>query len=572
MTTAPKMTTKIRKAGLKAAMLTTAVLAASSTSSAEISGKLTSADGEVIPGAIVRLSNVQEGLSESVYSDAQGEYTLQTDLTGELRLRIRAHYFTDYEEQVTLGQEQGVVDKHVQMELLVTDRAISESLAASYHFNELPFDTGENEPFTREKFQLECLSCHQLGNPFTRTVRPAESWQQSVKRMHAYMGALDITEKDKRRAEILAEGFDGRPTDMRPEFPFDEALVNTKIYEYQLPSSDLPHDAYVHSETGLVYTVDQGADGMYVTDLEKGETEFFPHPEQGMPLGGIFTVLGVPPAMNKVSVRHGPHSLAEGRDGKLYVTNSYSAAIGVFNPKTNEWEHKIPLPGNAPYPHTIRVDDQGILWFSVPGTEQIGRLDPQSQEITLIELPEPRPVAITPAVLTYGVAVSSHDGSIWYSRLWGNRIGRIDPNTLDVTEIESPVFGPRRLRFAEDGTLWLTGFGRGEIARIDTKVMDVKVYEMPEFAPNSRPGPYSLNIAPGTGQVWINETMTDHIYKFDPESEKFVAYPAPLRGTYTRDVTFTKEGWACMSNNPIPVQALEDYTGVLMCLDPNYRP
>ncbi|MDO3720261.1 carboxypeptidase regulatory-like domain-containing protein [Marinobacter sp. chi1] len=565
------MTTRTSLAGLRVATLSTAVLAASSASAAVITGKLTNNEGEAIAGAIVRLSDVQNGLSESVYTGADGGYVLETDLKGELRLRFRAHYFEDFEEQVVLGSADSALEKNIRMVALETDRQISESLAASYHFNELPFDTEEDQPFTREKFQLECLSCHQLGNPFTRTVRPAESWRQTVQRMHAYMGAVGITEKDKRRAEIFAEGFDGKPTDMRPEFPFDPALTHTKVYEYQLPSSGVPHDAYVHSDNGLVYTVDQFADGMYVTDLDTKETRFVPHPEQDMPLGGIFTVLGVPPAMNKVNVRHGPHSLAEGPDGKLYTTNSYSASIGVFNAETNQWEEKIPLPGNAPYPHTIRVDKEGILWFSVVGTEQIGRLDPKTQEVTLITLPEPRPVAITPAVLTYGVAVSSLDGSIWYSRLWGNRIGRIDPETLEVTEIESPVFGPRRLRFAEDGILWQTGYGHGEIARIDTRTMDIKVYEMPEFSPDARPGPYSLNIAPSTGDVWINETMTDHIYRFDPKAEEFVAYPAPLRGTYTRDVTFTDEGWACMTNNPIPVQALEEFTGVLMCLDPNYR-
>lgn len=565
------MSAKSCATGLKVVVLSAAMTSAFPISAAVISGELSDSKGDPIAGALVRLSDIQRGVSESVYSDAKGHYVLETALDGELRLRFRAHYFADYEEQVVLDGADAWLRKNLSMETLNTDREISESLAASYHFNELPFDSEEEQPFTRDKFQLECLSCHQLGNPFTRTVRPADSWQQSVRRMHAYMGAVGITEKDERRAEIFAEGFNGEPTEMRPEFPYNQALVNTKVYEFQLPGSGVPHDAYVHSGNGLVYTVDQFSDGMFVTDLNSGETEFVPHPEQGMPLGGIFTVLGVPPAMNKVNVRHGPHSLAEGQDGKLYVTNSYSASIGVFNPETNLWEQKIPLPGNAPYPHTIRVDNDGILWFSVVGTEQIGRLDPTTGDITLIQLPEPRPVAITPAVLTYGVAVSSHDGSIWYSRLWGNRIGRIDAKTLEVTEIESPVFGPRRLRFAEDGILWQTGYGHGQLARIDTKTMQVKVYDMPEFAPDARPGPYSLNIAPKTGDVWINETMTDHIYRFDPVAEEFIAYPAPLRGTYTRDVTFSEEGWACMTNNPIPVQALEEFTGVLMCLDPNYR-
>ncbi|WP_226668459.1 carboxypeptidase regulatory-like domain-containing protein [Microbulbifer aggregans] len=538
---------------------------------ATISGKVTDSKGKPVSGAIVRLSDVQAGRSESVYTDSDGRYVLDTQLSGELRLRVRGHYFADNQQMVRLKSDKDQLSHSVKLAKLDSDQAISDSLAASYHFNTLPFDTEEGAPFTRDKFQLECLSCHQLGNPFTRIVRPAESWEQSVRRMHAYMGAVDVTEKDRRRAEIFAEGFNGKPTEMRPQFPIDEALAHTKIYEYQLPASGVPHDAHVYSRNGFVYTVDQFTDGLYITDLKSSKTRFVPQPEEGMPLGGKFTKMGVPPAMNKINVRHGPHSLAEGQDGKLYVTNSFSGSIGIFNPETEHWEKSVPLPGIAIYPHTIRVDAEGVLWFSIVGTEQVGRLDPESQKVTLIDLPTPTPVAITPAVLTYGVAVNSHDGSIWYSRLWGNKIGRIDAKTLKVTEIESPVFGPRRLRFAPDGILWQTGYAHGQIARIDTKTMNVKVYDMPEFAEGARPGPYSLNISPDTGDVWVNETMTDHVYRFVPAEERFIAYPAPLRGTYTRDMSFTDDGLVCMSNNPIPVQALEEFTGVLMCIDPDYR-
>lgn len=565
------MREKNRISRVQALALGIVTLLAMPAGAATISGKVTNSEDEPVAGALVRLSDVQAGRSESVYTDSDGQYLLDTKLNGELRLRVRSHYFADDQQMVRLKNNQDRLSHSITLEKLNTDQAISDSLAASYHFNTLPFDTEEDAPFTRDKFQLECLSCHQLGNPFTRIVRPAKSWEQSVRRMHAYMGAMDVTEQDRRRAEIFAEGFDGKPTAMRPQFPFDAAVSQAKIYEYQLPASGVPHDAYVHSNDGLVYTVDQFADGIYITDLDSAQTRFVPQPEEGMPLGGKFTQMGVPPAMNKINVRHGPHSLAEGLDGKLYVTNSFSGSIGVFNPTSQTWEESVPLPGIAIYPHTIRVDAEGTLWFSIVGTEQVGRLDPKSQEVTLIDLPKPTPIAITPAVLTYGMAVNSYDGSIWYSRLWGNKIGRIDAKTLEVTEIESPVFGPRRLRFAPDGILWQTGYAHGQIARIDTKTMDVNVYDMPEFAKDARPGPYSLNISPDTGDVWVNETMTDHVYRFVPSEERFIAYPAPLRGTYTRDVSFTDDGLVCMSNNPIPVQALEEFTGVLMCIDPDYR-
>jgi hypothetical protein len=46
----------------------------------------------------------------------------------------------------------------------------------------------------------------------------------------------------------------------------------------------------------------------------------------------------------------------------------------------------------------------------------------------------------------------------------------------------------------------------------------------------------------------------------------------PLTGTYTRDMTFTKEGKVCTSNNPFPPMALEGGTLELICIDPNYQP
>ena len=170
----------------------------------------------------------------------------------------------------------------------------------------------------------------------------------------------------------------------------------------------------------------------------------------------------------------------------------------------------------------------------------------------------------------YGIDINPADGSIWYSRLFGDKIGRIDPVTLEVLEFDSPVRGPRRLRFnQQDGTLWLTGYSEGELARITTNAngFDSKVYPLPEFAKGFPPAPYALGVHPQTGDVWVNENMTDRIFRFIPEQERFIAYPVPLTGTYTRDFTFTEDGKACTSNNPLPMAALEGGIGELICIE-----
>ena len=65
----------------------------------------------------------------------------------------------------------------------------------------------------------------------------------------------------------------------------------------------------------------------------------------------------------------------------------------------------------------------------------------------------------------------------------------------------------------------------------------------------------------------MNENMTDRIFRFIPEQERFIAYPVPLTGTYTRDFTFTEDGKACTSNNPLPMAALEGGIGELICIE-----
>ena len=164
------------------------------------------------------------------------------------------------------------------------------------------------------------------------------------------------------------------------------------------------------------------------------------------------------------------------------------------------------------------------------------------------------------------------DGSIWYGRLFADKIGRINPDTLDITEYDSPVSGPRRMHFDKKGVLWVTGYSEGNLARIEPRGFISKVYALPEFAPGFRPAPYALGVHPDTQDIWINENMTDRIYRFIPAEERFVVYPVPLSGTYTRDMTFTAEGRVCTSNNPIPPPALEGGVLEILCIDPNYQP
>ncbi len=539
-----------------------AFLASGSVSAATLTGTVKAADGQPIHGAMVRLKDAKKNLAETVYSDSKGQFQLRTDMEGgNLELRVRAPYFRDQKGLVAL-EEEATLDQQVVMEKMTGDQEISDSLPAIFHFSKLPFETGEDSEFRRETFQRDCAGCHQFGNAFTRWPRTAEQWIPTVRRMHGYMGNKDEA-MIARRAELLAKGYDGKPVTKRPQFDVDVEIHTAKIYEYALPGIIFPHDAEVSHDTGLVYTVDRHGNKMIVTDLEAGKSTYVDQPISKSPLAN---------GANGYTGRShlpGPHSLTLGKNGLWYTTNATSGSIGVFDANTSEWSKEYDLPLPAHYPHTIRADKQGVIWFTLAGSQQIGRVDPATDKVTLINLPKQKPLGIALSTTPYGIDVNPNNGQVWYARLYGDRIGYVDPKTLEVREFDSPVKGPRRLRFDAKGQMWLTGYSEGMIARINTETMENRIYAMPEFDDGYRPAPYALGIHPQTQEIWINEVMTDHVYRLQPDTGKFIAYPLPLRGTYTRDFSFTESGWACTANSPIPNAALEDFTAGLFCIDPN---
>ncbi len=514
-----------------------------------------------LKGVMVRVTNETSGISESIFTDEKGRYALSTRLAGAVTVRFRLPYYQDETNKLTL-----IVGKPVKLQAVLkpmTDlEQISESLPSAYHFGNLAFDKDPKAIFSRQNLQRDCAGCHALGNSVTRAPRPLDQWVDMVKTMQGFLGNPD-PKLIERRAALLYAGFKGQPPKVRPVFPVDDEIQRAVIHEYRLDNTVFPHDADINPADGLMYTVDRSGSQMAVTDLDSGKSVLVKQPPSMRP------AIGAGDSYSSRSKEPGPHSLALGKSGYWYTTNAGSDEIGVFDPKTRTWKASFVLPEPARYPHTIRIGPDGIIWFTLAASSQVGRLDPVSGNIKLINLPKLKPRGGAGGTLPYGIDVSPVDGRVWYARLWGDKLGAIDPKTFAVTEFDSPVEGPRRLRFDAKGKLWVTGYSEGMIAKIDPASMKSEVYPMPEFAAGYRPAPYALAIHPVTQEVWINETATDRVYRFLPKEKRFIVYPMPLRGTFTRDFTFTASGWACTTNSPILNAALEGNETEVICIDPS---
>ena len=205
-------------------VITVALIIAPPAVAGTFSGTITDSGGGALEGVMIRTTDGVSGMSETIFSNAEGAFRLETALAGTLRVRLRTPYYRDLETKIELAAD-GAVDRALVMTAMTGDKEISDSLPAAYHFGSLAFETGDDAVFNQFQFQRDCLSCHQLGNAMTRNARDPASWHQTIVRMHRYMGGRFDAKLRRRRSVILSQGFDGEPIMVRPEFPLDPSLA-----------------------------------------------------------------------------------------------------------------------------------------------------------------------------------------------------------------------------------------------------------------------------------------------------------------------------------------------------------
>jgi streptogramin lyase len=542
------------------ALVVGALLAAQSVLAAAIDGHVVDGDDAPIAGALITLFRADGLYSETVYSDNKGRFHLDTALEGKLTLRARAPRFADAQQSVDLSAKGGAKAAFA-LRRLTMPNELSDGLTGSAQFKRLKFKSEKQ----REDFQNDCLSCHQIGNERTRKAAPKEYWQATVERMLAFVGSSDKqTLADY--VELLSTAFDGKPyvveqsTDVAPE------MLRAKITEWKLPGAIIAHDGEVDPKDGRFYLVD--GDAVFITDPVANRTETVPVPAMGVPLGGNFPAMGLPIPIGMNQSRHGMHSLQYGPDGRFYITSALGGTITSFDPKSREFKD-YPIGGGALWPHTLRFDGKGIAWFTISISNQVGRFDPASGDTKVIDLPKTTNRPTAGFMFPYGIDVSPIDGSVWYTRLWAGKVGRIDPKTLAVKEFDPPLSGPRRLRFDASGTLWIPAFGTGSLVKLDTKTMRYTKYDMPRLSPGESEAPYAVAVDPRRQDVWITSNMSDRLFRFLPKEKRFITYRMPTRGTYTREFFFPADGRICSPASPLPAapDVIEGGMDTIVCLD-----
>jgi virginiamycin B lyase len=568
-------------------------LLGASAHAASFTGTVSLPDGKPAFGAMVTVFDAAREKRETVYTDAQGRYTIRTAYAGALDIRVRLANYAD--KRITrnaAADELARVD--LALQAFADAQTASDALSASAHNARLPWKDVASE---RPPFVSQCNYCHQMGNSTTRMPQSHEQWMGTIRKMEGILAMLKVSDK-KNIAGVLSRGFDGKPVSAVHNYGASAELARAKVEEWLLGDAlSFIHDLDV-GEDQILYGTDEGHDILWTLDRASGRIEQHRLPDIDLPRGGKFSGMELP--IGTFSGKHGPHSMAQTKDGRIWITNALSSTLMSFDPAKKVFK-TYPVGKDALYPHTVRVDKNDIVWFTIVASNQMGRFDPKTETMTVMRLPSNgflRWVSdmLFPTLLRiaswfpesslhlylshqqffghnimafpYGIDVNPVDGSIWYAKLYANKIGRIDPQTMAVTEFDTPLQGPRRPRFDAQGVLWIPAFDESGLMRFDTATATFESWKIPGVGDNEYETPYALNVDRASGDVWLAANNSDRILRFTPATKTFQSYPSPTRVTVLRDFAFTRDGRVCSSSSNLPAYAIEDQRPSFICVDP----
>ena len=542
-----------------------------------------------IVGAMVTFRFGNPFQEKTVFTSDEGHYEI-AGLSGGTgyTVRVRRIGWQDLvTRDTTVSSDNGSLDFTM---VRHTDAAKVAAQLPANHWYGLVLEKIDNDQ-EREQLVRQCTYCHQQGNAATRVQRPVEEWHKVLSLM-ARMGAGLDGELNAKIPELFNSAY--HPDNAIPKLtkgfgqpgfapPPSATVRQAVIDEYELGGrSSVQHDMIVGHE-GIVYSVDMTTDHLFRLDPSKtdGERESYPIPSGNLPLGGV-DPSGALPA--NTSMRVGPHSLQVGVDGDIWITLAVGNKLARFD--TVEKSFIIEELPSGIYPHTLRIDEKNRIWYTIAVTNHVGMFDPETGQHEVIRIParsfgESVILRIIPIMLwarqtfdlefgggsgeggtklpvPYGIDIAP-DGGIWFSQLNADRIGHIDPDTFEITMIDTPFSAPRRLRFDSKGNLWIPGFSSNLISKFNIETHEFENVELP-IEPLGSETPYALSIDPKTDDVWICGTNSDSLIRYQQASGEFTVYPMPTQVTYTRDIDFSEDGGVWTSNSNAPAWQIE--TGV----------
>jgi len=178
-----------------------------------------------------------------------------------------------------------------------------------------------------------------------------------------------------------------------------------------------------------------------------------------------------------------------------------------------EWD----VPTTNSFPHDPAVAPDGSLWFTGMYSNTLGRLDPKTGKIREypLNIPNSGPHGL----------VADLEGNIWFTANSKGYIGKLDPRTGKWKEYPMPdpaARDPHTLIFDPTGVLWFTVQGGNFVGRLDPRTGTIRLKRSP--TPNSKP--YGI-VTNRKGILFFCEFGTNKLASIHPDTMEITEYLLP---------------------------------------------
>lgn len=221
--------------------------------------------------------------------------------------------------------------------------------------------------------------------------------------------------------------------------------------------------------------------------------------------------------------------LTQDNEGNIWFADPGRNQIGFINPETEEITTKS-LPKVAPTMDTntatfILADHNGNIWIPIINKDKILKYIPDLDSFEEISLAKQS--------LPFTLAVDD-EGKIWFTATGTGKIGFINPQNNKITEFsrDPPLQGPEALIFDKEGNMWIAEHTGVAITKFNPILETFEQIALPD----SEALPFGMTFD-RYDNVWFAQHVTDNIAVYDPHNNNLIEVPIPTAGSFTQFMT-----------------------------------
>ena len=237
-----------------------------------------------------------------------------------------------------------------------------------------------------------------------------------------------------------------------------------------------------------------------------------------------------------------PHDVILDEEGTVWYSDFGQMFLGKMDPNTGEVT-QYPIPITKPdWPVgtlDLEADREGNIWIGVMYQANIAKFDPKTEQFEQWNVPAEWQ---SDASQTGHLAVrATHvDGKVWIKNSDQTNIYRLDLASGEFEDLGAqfdPVTGRKLgvygIHSDSNNNAYLLDFSSNNIGKLDADTGELTVYKTPSAGSRPRRGRVD-----GQDRLWFAEYGTNSIGVFDPDIEAFAEWPVPTPWSAPYDAVY----------------------------------